>query len=77
MISQTGTESLIGKTIISAEIVGCQKDTFSDVPCDGENILLLNFSDGTSVKIEGGYGGYTGKSCDEYYEFISIGEING
>jgi len=74
MIDQTGTELLIGKTIVSASIVGCDRSLYGDDSCDGENILVLNFSDGTSVKCEGGYGGYTGKSCDEYYEYILIKE---
>ena len=76
MIDQKGTELLIGKTIISAEIVGCTETRLGDdILCDGENILALNFSDGTSVKCIGGYGGYTGYSCDEYYEYIKIEEV--
>lgn len=71
MIHQEGTELLIGKTIASAKIVGCK----SEGGCDGENVLEIKFTDGTSVEIIGGYGGYTGLSCDEYYEHISIEEI--
>ena len=74
MIDQTGTELLIGKTIVSASIIGCPGSKYNDLGCDGENILVLNFSDGTSVRCEGGYGGYTGKSCDEYYKYILIKE---
>ena len=75
MIDQTGTELLIGKTIVSAEIIGCPGSEYNDRGCDGENILILKFSDGTSVKCTGGYGGYTGESCDEYYEYIKIEEV--
>ena len=73
MIEQTGTELLVGKTIVSAEIVGCTNTRLADdIPCDGQNTLILKFSDGTSVQCIGGYGGYTGYSCDEYYEYIVI-----
>jgi len=72
---------LIGKTITAAKVVGCKKmaakvvgckNESRDKPCDGENVLELTFSDGTGVTITGGYGGYTGESCDEYQEFIWI-----
>jgi hypothetical protein len=29
-------------------------------------------TDGSTFYIEGGYGGYTGKSCDEYIETINV-----
>lgn len=79
MIKQTGTELLVGKTITSAIILGCKNFAGwveNKTPCDGENVLKLTFSDGTSVEITGGYGGYTGKSCDEYFEKIDIEAIN-
>ena len=42
--------------------------------CDATNVLLISFTDGTSVEIHGGYGGYTGNSCDEYVELIDVRE---
>jgi hypothetical protein len=71
MISQEGTELLVGKTITSAKIVGCKYRS----GCDGENVLELTFTDGSSVQITGGYGGYTGLSCNEYVELIMIEEM--
>ena len=59
-------ELLIGKTIKKAEITGHSKG------CDGENLLILEMTDGEKVYIEGGYGGYTGSSCDEYFEWIKV-----
>ena len=60
---------LIGETIKSADIV-CHKKT----GCDGENLLILAMKSGKTFYIEGSYGGYTGESCDEYPEYISISD---
>ena len=57
---------LVGKTIATAEVVG------HDPTCDGENVLRLVCTDGTSIDVFGGYGGYTGESCDEYFELITV-----
>lgn len=43
--------------------------------CDATNVLLVTFTDGASVEIHGGYGGYTGNSCDEYVELIDVREV--
>lgn len=46
-----------------------------DDGCDGANVLRLTLDDGSVVDITGGYGGYTGNSCDEYVELISIDRV--
>lgn len=43
-----------------------------DENCDSVNVLRLVMSDGSVFDIIGGYGGYTGKSCDEYVEIITV-----
>lgn len=60
---------LIGKTIARARIIGHQRG------CDSKNLLVLEMVGGEKYYIEGGYGGYTGKSCDEYYEYIGVRKI--
>ena len=52
-------DCLIGKTIADAEVVGTEE--FDDV-----DYLLLTFTDGSSEKIAPDYGGYTGRSRDEF-----------
>ena len=52
-------DCLIGKTIADAEVVGTEE--FDDV-----DYLLLTFTDGSSEKIAPNYGGYTGRSRDEF-----------
>lgn len=59
---------LIGKTIKSASILGIKG--YDDKP-----YLLLEFTDGTEVKIIATYGGYTGNSEDEYPCFILVGGV--
>lgn len=61
-------DKLIGKTIKSAKIIG------HSTGCDSKNVLLLDMTDGTQFQVIGGYGGYTGKSCDEYIETIKVEE---
>ena len=46
-----------------------------DDSCDGVNVLRLTLDDGSVVDIVGGYGSYTGRSCDEYVELISINRV--
>lgn len=46
-----------------------------DDSCDGTNVLRLTLDDGSRVDITGGYGGYTGRSCDEYVELISVDKV--
>lgn len=66
--NSTGPETiLVGETIVSAEI-RCHLDK----GCDGRNLLVLQTTSGKTIHIEGGYGGYTGKSCDEYYEYVRV-----
>lgn len=43
--------------------------------CDSPNVLRLTLDNGAVVDIEGGYSGYTGRSCDEYVEIIDIHEV--
>lgn len=47
-----------------------------DDTCDSPNVLRLTLDDGTVLDITGGYGEYSGRSCDEYVELISIDEID-
>lgn len=66
-MKQTKTQKqLIGKTIKAIEVVGHSKG------CDSENVLVLTMTDGSEFKVIGGYGGYTGLSCDEYVETIEV-----
>ncbi len=58
---------LIGEKIKSAKIVCHLKSG-----CDSENLLILEMESGKTFYIEGGYGGYTGESCGEYYEKIEV-----
>lgn len=60
---------LIGEVIETAKIV-CHKSE----GCDGKNLLILEMESGKTFYIEGGYGGYTGNSCDEYVELISVSD---
>ena len=60
-------KELIGETIKSAKIV-CHLES----GCDGENLLVLKMESGKTFYIEGGYGGYTGDSCDEYWEYVKV-----
>ncbi len=59
-------EKLIGHTIVNAEIKGHSEH------CDGLNVLVLTMEDGSVFSVIGSYGGYTGHSCDEYPEHISV-----
>jgi hypothetical protein len=61
-------QGLVGKTIASATVVP------HDVSCDAENVLVLSMTDGSVWSIAGGYGGYTGASCDEYFEWVKVSE---
>ncbi len=57
-----------GKTIKSYRINGIQG--YDDMP-----FLTLYFTDGSSVVIEANYGGYSGRSEDEYRRYIEVGKI--
>jgi len=59
-------EWLIGEKIASAKIIG------HSPACDAENVLVLEMESGKKFHITGRYGGYTGASCDEYPEFITV-----
>jgi hypothetical protein len=67
MNKETPESILIGETIVSAKI-RCHLDE----GCDGKNLLVLTTKSGKTIYIEGGYGGYTGNSCGEYYEWIDV-----
>ena len=62
---------LKGETIKSAHIVCHQK-----TGCDSKNLLILKMESGKTFYIEGFYGRYTGKSCDEYIEYISVSDTH-
>jgi hypothetical protein len=59
-------QPLVGRTIASAVVRG------HSAACDAENVLVLTMTDGTTWEVVGDYGGYTGKSCDEYVELIEV-----
>lgn len=60
-------KKLIGEKIKSAEIK-CHLNK----GCDSQNLLVLKMESGKTFYVEGGYGTYTGESCDEYYEKIEV-----
>jgi hypothetical protein len=60
-------KKLIGEKIVGAKIVCHLKKG-----CDGENLLILKMESGQTFYVEGGYGSYTGDSCDEYPEYITV-----
>jgi len=60
-------KELIGEKIKTSKIVCHKKEG-----CDGRNLLVLEMESGNIFYIEGGYGGYTGDSCDEYIETIKV-----
>ncbi len=57
--------ALIGKTIQSAVLM--KRPQYDD-----EAWLRLGFTDGTDIVLVSSYGGYTGRSEDEYPTFICI-----
>lgn len=59
---------LVGKTIVSAK-----PKKLKDY--DDSGYLELKFSDGASIIVVGGYGGWTGSSEDEYPTRIGLSEI--
>jgi len=68
-IALSAHELLVDRTVVHATAVP------HDDSCDGVNVIRLTLDDGRVVDITGGYGGYTGDSCDEYVELISIDEV--
>lgn len=60
-------KAIEGEKIKSAKIV-CHLNK----GCDGENLLVLEMESGKTFYVEGGYGGYTGDSCGEYYEYVDV-----
>lgn len=58
-------KELVGAEIISAKLKKHDKN------CDSVNVLVLKTDKGT-FEIEGTYGGYTGRSCDEYIELVKL-----
>lgn len=59
------TNSLIGKTISSAQLM--RKAVFDDT-----GYLELRFTDGTRCVIAAGYSSYTGESEGEYPTFLKL-----
>ena len=39
------------------------------------NVLVVIFTDGRIGIMGGSYGGYTGHSCDEYFERIAVEQV--
>lgn len=66
---KTIQNELRGKTIESTRIKGHSRG------CDSKNVLVLKMTDGTVFNVVGGYGSYTGESCDEYVETIEVKKI--
>ena len=60
-------KKLIGVKILKAEIKGIEG-------CDDKPFLILETDKG-KFKINSWYGGYTGRSNDEYPRYISIEDI--
>ena len=70
-------EKLVGKTIVKAKIKKLPISTRSydkGKEYDDKPILELEMSDGSKFIILACYGGYTGKSEDEYPAFITMKE---
>lgn len=65
-LAMRANDCLTGRTIVAIDARPHNPD------CDSANVLVLHLDDGSFVNIEGGYGGYTGDSCDEYVETLSI-----
>lgn len=61
-----GDDEIIGKTV--AEI---WREGY--VEYDDEPHILLKMTDGSVWRFTGSYGGYTGKSQDEYISLITLG----
>lgn len=68
-LTDAASALLVGRAVVHVVAVP------HDDECDGANVLRLTLDDGSVVDIEGNYGGYTGRSCDEYVEFISIAKV--
>ncbi len=56
---------LTGKTI--ARVIPWRRKKYDDEP-----FLEIQFTDGTSLMLESTYGGYSGKSYDEYPSYFNI-----
>ena len=68
-LTETATSLLVDRAVV--HVVALPHDD----SCDGSNVLRLTLDDGSVIDITGGYGGYTGHSCDEYAELISIDKV--
>jgi len=58
-------KDLIGKTISNAQLM--KKDEFDD-----EAWARIDFTDGTHCFVVSSYGGYSGKSEDEYPSYVFL-----
>jgi len=65
LVIKQNADELVGKRIKSATIMGYKE-------YDDEPILLLIMEDGTQFNVNAGYGGYTGKSEEEYPTYIHV-----
>ena len=68
-ITDAAEALLVDRAVVHAQALPHDDD------CDGTNVLRLTLDDGTVVDITGSYGGYTGRSCDEYVELISVDRV--
>ena len=68
-ITEAAESLLVDRTVVHALAVPHMDE------CDGSNVLRLTLDNGVVVDITGGYGGYSGHSCDEYVELISVDEV--
>lgn len=68
-LTESAERLLVDRTVVHVAAVA------HDDSCDATNVLRLTLDDGSVVDITGGYGGYTGWSCDEYRELISIDKV--
>ena len=64
---------LIGKTIKKVTIKGIKSDDGEEY--DDKPYLILEMEDGTVFQIIAIYGGYTGKSEDEYPRYIYVEKL--
>lgn len=68
-ITENAESLLVDRTVVHVQAVA------HDPNSDCTNVVRLTLDDGSVVDITGGYGGYSGRSCDEYVELISVDRV--
>lgn len=58
-LAERASDLLVDRTVVHVAAVPHLDE------CDSPNVLRLTLDDGRVIDIEGGYGGYSGRSCDE------------